>query len=248
VWQDNSNNQNRIEARLFGSQGNALSPDLLLSGASLDAQDPAISINQETGDFVTVWADDANQNGLYEIKMHSFSSVGTEIIPITIVNTNSTGQQMNPSVAVNTSGKFVVVWQDDSDNNNFFNINLRGFDAAGVEIITERTVNNYLSGDQKFPVVAMNGNGSFVVSWQGPQIPTTQNQGTAADPEDIFARAFNPNGSPINAVDITLSRVSTGTQSAPDISIDGNNHYIVVSEDDRDGNKYRQIIAVGKIF
>jgi len=248
VWRDTANNQNHIEARRFNAAGDPLSSDILVSGTSPEARNPAVSMNQQTGDFLTVWEDDANQNQIYEVKMRGFSSGGAERIPLTTVNTNSAGQQVNPAVAVNNSGDFVVVWQDDVDNNGSYNIRGRGFNAAGVQTVTERTVNQYLTGDQKFPVVATNRDGSFVVAWEGNRIPTAQTQNTPPDHKDIFARTFYRDGSPRDAADITLSRVSTGEQTAPAIATDGSKNYLVVAEDDRDRDGRPRITGVGRAF
>ncbi|MCP4260075.1 MAG: S8 family serine peptidase, partial [Planctomycetes bacterium] len=47
------------------------------------------------------------------------------------VNSVSSGQQRNPAVTMDAFGNFMVVWEDDQDNNDFFEILARGFDAAG---------------------------------------------------------------------------------------------------------------------
>jgi hypothetical protein len=83
-----------------------------------------------------------------------------------MVNAYTTGQQTEPSVAADGAGNFVVVWEDESardgSGSGVFGQRL---DGTGSPLGTDFQVNTYTTFDQSYPVVAANGEGSFMVFW-----------------------------------------------------------------------------------
>ena len=85
------------------------------------------------------------------------------------VNTYTTLDQYTPSVAIQSTGDFVVIWRspgssgtDTSDRS----VQGQRFDSAGLPLGTEFQVNTYTSGNQRSPAVAGDAGGDFVVVWQ----------------------------------------------------------------------------------
>jgi large repetitive protein len=78
------------------------------------------------------------------------------------------GAQRYPSVAADSAGNFVVVWQSlgssgtDSDD---ASIHGRRFAANGVPLGGEAQINSYTTSIQELPVVAAADGGDFVVAW-----------------------------------------------------------------------------------
>ena len=82
---------------------------------------PAIS-HSSNGNFVVLWEDDKDNNGSYDIMARGFYANGSERFPDITVNTVRSGQQRRPDIAMDSYGNFVVVWEDDNDNNGSYDI------------------------------------------------------------------------------------------------------------------------------
>ena len=92
--------------------------------------DPAVAMDAD-GDFVVAWEDDKDGNGTYQLYARGFDAGGAERFDDRAVNTDSTGQQLAPAIAIDADGNFVAAWEDDVDGNDFFQIVARGLDAGG---------------------------------------------------------------------------------------------------------------------
>ena len=79
---------------------------------------------------------------------------------------------------------YVVVWEDDSNQNDIYQVKARGFTAAGKEAIRQFTVNTNPKGHQLAPVVAMDLQGNFVVAWEDARSGDSQ----------IYMRGFDALG------------------------------------------------------
>lgn len=150
------------------------------------------------------------------------------------VNATGGGDQQDCDVAqADSNGRFVSVWEDDSDSNGVFVIRMRGFDADGNVTLGESVVNslstNTLSATN--PSIAMAADGRFAVAFQ---TSTT----------DVRVRLYNANGT-ANGAEFTVPTVAGGSKRAPDVGMADNGDFIVTWEDDADGNGSYQIRARG---
>ncbi|MGV3527200.1 MAG: fibronectin type III domain-containing protein [Candidatus Sericytochromatia bacterium] len=81
-----------------------------------------------------------------------------------IVNNTTSLAQLSNSVAMDAEGNFVVVWVDQSVQGQE-RIRAQHYNAEGVEVGSEFQVNAATLGTERFPDVAMNADGDFVVTW-----------------------------------------------------------------------------------
>ncbi len=238
VWEDDKNENNiyQIYARGFNASGSEKFSDFTVNSVGKGQQlVPAIDMSGN-GDFVVVWQDDMDGNGYYQIRARGFHADGSEKFHDFTVNSVAKGQQLKPKVAMGVNGDFVVVWQDDKDENGYYQIRARGFHADGSELFSDITVNSVAKGQQLIPVVAMSGNGDFVVVWQDDKDQNGYYQ--------IRARGFHADGSE-RLGDFTVNSISKGQQLKPDIAIALNGDFIIVWQDDKDEKRYYQIRARG---
>ena len=84
------------------------------------------------------------------------------------VNVYTDFDQYLSSIASESDGDFVVVWQDVVQDGGYDGIFARRFSSAGQPLTLELAINGATVGPQRGPAVAMDGDGDFVVSWQGP--------------------------------------------------------------------------------
>ena len=84
------------------------------------------------------------------------------------VNSETQGGEVYPSVAMDTTGNFVVVWQDGYHpfENSGASIHGQRYDANGSAVGTQFRVNTVTTGDQLNPSVAVDADGDFVVVWE----------------------------------------------------------------------------------
>src|SRR5262245_33868384 len=85
------------------------------------------------------------------------------------VNTYTSYFQSSPSVAVDASGNFVVVWASGGgfgSDTSGFSIEAQRYDSAGVPLGGQFQVNTYTTNYQTHPRVAADAAGNFVVVWR----------------------------------------------------------------------------------
>jgi hypothetical protein len=137
-----------------------------------------------SGNFVIVWRDP--RNGNLDIYAQRYDSSGTAIDSNFRVNDDTgTYDQQLPAVAIDGSGNFVITWEDHRSG---YPIYARRYDSSGNPIDSSFRVNEVVNGGY-YPDVAMDGSGSFVISWERPYYYGG----------DIYAQRFDSSGSAIGS-------------------------------------------------
>jgi hypothetical protein len=244
AWEDDSNKDDGsgnydIHARVFAPNGGEKVADLIVN-IDTDGQQlaPAVAM-APNGDFIVAWEDDKDGNGTFQIYARGFNEDGTPKFGPFTVNSVNTGQQLAPAIAVDDSGRFVVVWEDDSngsDGSGNHDIFARGFDAGGAETFSDLPVNGSPAGHQRIPAIAGRPDGNFVVVWEDD----SDNNGAF----QIYARGFDSSGAEIFP-EATVNSESEGQQLRPSVGVDATGLFVVAWEDDMDKNGVFQIMARG---
>ncbi len=145
------------------AQGSAFRVNTTIAGAQTD---PVIAMNAG-GSFVIAWQSTGQDGSGIGIYAQRFNSAGVAQGGEILANGTTSGDQWHPSIAMDTTGGFVVVWEDvngaDGSSNGIFG---RRFDASGVAQGGEFRVNTTTADQQTAPAVGMNAAGGFVVTWQ----------------------------------------------------------------------------------
>mgnify|MGYP001347752129 CR=1 FL=1 len=227
VWKDDSNNNGLFEVRTRGflADGSEKFPQFTVNVRSSGQQEAPDVASDPDGNFVVVWEDDTDSDGLYQIYARGFGPDGVERFSQFTVNTSSAGQQLAPAVSMAANGDFVVVWQDDPGDDGLFNIRARGFNADGSESFPQLTVNTRSAGDQRAPDVASAASGDFIVAWDEDR-----------DGDGFFqvhARGFRASGQE-RIEQFTVNVFSAGQQVDPVVATDSGGNFAVAWEDDRD--------------
>ena len=180
------------------------------------------------GNYVVVWVTyNANEEG--DIHGQRFDHSGKPIGSEFVINTYTTGSQIEPSVAMDSFGDFVVVWSgpgSDDDAGVFAQI----YDKNGNAVNSQFRVNQYAQNIQDMPKVAMDANGDFVVAWDS--------YGQDGDKDGIFARRFNVQGTALTD-EFQVNTTYNFRQENPDIGMDSNGDFVVVWESDQqDGSMF----------
>ncbi len=117
------------------------------------------------GQFVVVWTVQRTLFGDYaDIVARRFDASGTPIGGEFQVNTYTTGAQLGPTVAMDATGDFLIVWHG-FDSLGPTEVAGQLYDAAGGRRGGEFQVNTYTTHGQVAADAGFDGLGNFVVTW-----------------------------------------------------------------------------------
>ncbi|NUQ63995.1 MAG: trypsin-like serine protease, partial [Pirellulales bacterium] len=206
-----------VYLRMYDRNNNPLTGEIRVNTDRIGHQRNASVTIDADGEFVVVWeGETAPPDGFldwdsyghlesdWNIYGQRFDSTGTPVGTQFLVNTNTTGEQLNPAVASDLWGNFVVVWATKGDDYSFFNdvrgqvYNYRGERVSAEFRVNEQNIPGTLVAPGSIeinPTVAMDRDGNFVVAWE--QI-TAQRNGVAFD-TSIYGRKFDAAGNPTTA-------------------------------------------------
>lgn len=137
--------------------------------------------------------------------------VGTE----TLINSSlTTGFQLNPAIASDAAGDYVVVWQAQNvPGGSSDDIVAQRYSAGGFLVGSQFLVNTFTTASQAYPQVAMNSIGDFVITW------TSLDQAGASSQNDVYARRYNDVGA-AQGSEFLVNTFTTGVQTSPAVAID----------------------------
>lgn len=195
VWTSNGKIQDGSSSGVYGRRynaaGTALSSEFRVNNYTTNSQfDPAVAMDAD-GDFVVAYTSLLQDGSGYGVYARRYNKAGTAVDNEVIVNQTTANSQMEPAVAMDDSGKYIVSWttygQDNYDKLGYQDsipedkgIYARIFNADGTsykydlngdgtaEAMGEFRVNATTTGDQTFSAVTMDADGDLVVAWQGP--------------------------------------------------------------------------------
>jgi len=188
-------------------------------------ENPAIAMDG-AGNFVVVWnsyLQDGSSNGVFGRRFDLNCKPLSEEFQI---NTETSGNQREPSVAMDTIGNFVVVWYGPGENKE--DIFARRFDPNGLPLGSEFRVNSYTNDKQLYPSVAMNNDGGFIiVVWESMNIPE---QGNKA----ICGQLYDSTGSSVGQEFVINDEPSLCRY--PDVAMETEGNFAVVWMRDKSSN------------
>ncbi|MCC6573362.1 MAG: hypothetical protein IT462_06170 [Planctomycetes bacterium] len=219
AWQSLPSYDFRVKARRFNRYSNPATGDIIVSdaGDGISDLDPDVAVDHD-GDFVVVWEtyhfDYSTSSWLNDVAMRRLRFDGSPVAPVELAN-SSTNDLSRPAIAMDADGEFVVAWVDYGDyvsnSGNSYTLGIFGrrFNALGNPQGGRFIANATLSGDQIFPVVAMDADGDFVIAWHG-----------YANARYYYSYSSYFSWSSYNVSNATLHR-RFGTNEAPRTWLDG---------------------------
>ena len=224
VWEDERSDAGDIFAQRLHSS-------CIPQGTNFKVNDDTIGFSQMRSDIasnaeeclVVAWQD--KREGNYDIYAQRYDSSGTGQGSNFKVNDDAGSYLQNfPKVASDSSGNFVVVWQDQRNGDE--DIYAQVFDRQGGKIGANFRVNDD-PGDayQGHPDVAMDQRGDLVVVW------VDKRNGD----KDIFAQRYASDLEPVGENFRVNSDTGSAEQSEPVVATDGHRIYFAWI-DSRNGN------------
>ena len=155
-----------IYAQRYDAAGVAVGGEVQVnSHTSGDQGSPSITALVDGG-FVVSWMSDGQDGSGFGIYAQRYDAAGVAVGGEVQVNSHTSGYQSHPSITALLDGGFVVSWESDGQDGDWFGVYLQRYDAAGVAVGGEVQVNTYTAGFQGIPSVTALVDGGFVVSWQ----------------------------------------------------------------------------------
>jgi hypothetical protein len=215
-----------VVGQRIGASSAPVGDEFLVNLNTTDRQNkPAVAADAD-GNFVVVWVSRDRDGDGYGIFGQRFSAAaeprGTEFQ----VNTYTTDAQRRPAIATWEDGRFIVVWESTDQDGADGGIFGQRYDANGVEVASEFSVNTYTSNSQYIPRVDVVADDAFVVVWGS----TGQDAPGATFDAGVFGRRFNDDGTPIGT-EFQANTYTTDTQSNATVVGRADGGFTVVWED-----------------
>jgi hypothetical protein len=208
VWEDLSGQDGSgfgVYARRYDSTG-APGPEFRVNSHTTQSQSEPSVASGAGGNVVVAWTD--NRNPDLDVFAKVYDNAGNPLGPDFPVNSFTTGNQRKPSVAMDATGNFVVVWMSVGQDGSGSGIFGQRFDAAGALRGSEFRVNSYTTNNQQYPSVALEVSGRFVVAWSSyGQISS----------DDVLAQRFDAAGSPLGT-EFLVNTFTTEAQGRPAVN------------------------------
>jgi hypothetical protein len=207
-----------IYAQRYNSSGIPQGPELQVNSTTIAKQSlPTVAMDSD-GDFVISWQSGAQDGSLNGIYAQRYSSSGVPQGPELQVNSFTTSDQINPSVAMDNNGDFVISWFSNGQDGSGYGVYAQRYNSSGIPQGSELQVNSNINNSQSFPSVAMDIDGDFVISWQS-DIQDGANYG-------IFAQRYSSSGVP-QGPEFQVNSYTTSNQFNPSVAMDNNGDFVI---------------------
>jgi hypothetical protein len=187
-------------------------------------------VSDSSGNFVVVW-EAASQDGSYTgVFGQRYASSGAPLGSEFRVNTYTTAAQRYPGVASDPSGRFVVVWQSNTQDGYGYGVFGQRYASTGAPSGAEFRINIVTSGLQTRAGVAADSAGNFVVVWYS--------DGQDGSGYSVFARRYAGSGAPLGA-EFRVNTYTSSGQYTPSVASDSSGGFVVVWHSvGQDGSSY----------
>ena len=139
-----------------------------------------------------------------------------------VANSYTTSYQQNPSIASDSLGNVVIVWETLNEDGSGYGIKAKFIGPSGAVLVADFMVNTTTANDQRFPKVALSENGKVFITWMGI--------GLSGD-WDIYGKAYDLAGATLYA-ETVLNSTSSGMQRFPSVVGSADGSFVIVWEND----------------
>jgi hypothetical protein len=208
-----------------------LSDETLVNTQTVGSQShPVVAVNPG-GSMVIAWAGENQDGDGWGIFAQRYDANGTPAGGEFQVHTSTTGDQLNPAVAMDDAGNFVITWQTQHVYLTTFNIYAQRFDAAGAKVDGEFRVDAFTGADMVSPSVAMAPTGEFVIAFEAQG-------GFDGNHAGIYAQRFDAAGVGQGG-GFKVNTYYTNDQRQPSATMDSNANFVITWESyNQDGSGY----------
>lgn len=219
-----------VFAQRFNVDSDHIGPAIQVNTYTRGSQrEPAIAMSAD-GAFVVVWSSDDQDGSSRGIYGQRFKPAGTPVGREFRVNQTTVGAQLEPAVAMDAKGDFVVAWHSYAAGADDPDVIARSFSAtagAGPEF----RVHDAGTGVQSDAAVAMDASGDFAIAWSDDSVGGTGSS-------DIVGRRFTADGR-AEGPQFRINTANTFSQRFPALAMDADGDLVAAWQSQgQDGNDY----------
>jgi hypothetical protein len=216
--------QEDIFAQRFDPNGGPVGDEFIVNTNTIGEQlYPSVAMNN-AGAFIIVWeSENIPEEGDKAICGRFYDSNGIEF-DIEFLISEEPSDCRTPEVAIDPNGNFTVVWLQRKGSNS---IQGRLFNADCNALTDTFEINTIGFSSNTRPAIAMRADGDFVVTWDGDP--------NRASDDDIHARLFDPNGTPLGEQFI-VNRLRDNAQQNPQVTMNDFGWFVIVWDSRIDPN------------
>ncbi len=223
VWSSKgqSGSEYSVFGQRFGSSGGKVGTEFPVNTYSTQAQTrPKVAVRGD-GSFVVAWNTfSADVSEQFDVLVQRFDAAGTKTGTAFPANTHLQGTQVNPAIAADREGNFVVAWQSIGQDGDASGVFGQRFDTAANKVGPEFQANTYTEGNQSLPAVATDAKGNFIVAWEDYPGPFGGKSG-------IFAQRFNSGSEKAGAEIPVAESFTTLDMKSPAVAMDAKGNFLV---------------------
>jgi hypothetical protein len=157
-----------VFARRYDSNGLASGPEFRVNSYTTgDQLAPSVTVAPD-GRFVVTWSSRDQDGSGVGVFGQRYDSNGLAMGAEFQVNSFTTGNQQDPSLATAADGRFVVTWNSYLQDGSGFGVFGQMYAATGLPSGPEFRIHSSTSGVQCCPSVAAAADGRFIVTWEEP--------------------------------------------------------------------------------
>ena len=194
-------------------------PEFQVNTYTFGYQESPSVASDAAGNFVVVWQSDYGDGSSWGIFGQRYDSSGNALGGEFQVNTHTRGDQLEPSVASDASGNFVVVWESESEDGERHRVAGQRYDSSGNPLGGEFQVNTYTTNTLDDPSVASDASGNFVVIWSSFR-QDESNYG-------VFGQRYDSGGNALGG-EFQVNTYTTNNQYTPSVASDATGTFVVV--------------------
>lgn len=226
VWESfQDGSYSSVHGQRFDAQGQPAGGEFQVNAFTTSFQRaPRVAVAPDGG-FVVIWQSSGQDDG--RIRARLYDGVGDPIGDGFPVDPSPGGA--HPAVAGGADGDFVVVWTDyyDEAATDIFG---HRFDAEGIPVGSRFKVNDYTTGYQRYPSVAVAEDGTFIVVWSSLY--------TDGDSFGVFGQRFDTNAAPQGNVFRVNSYTTSAQGLRPVVEAADHGFRVAWESDGQDGSSW----------
>jgi hypothetical protein len=230
VWespQDGSGNG--VFGQRYSGAGVPLGPEFPVNTFTTGNQFAPVATSDISGNFVVVWVSELQDGSGLGVFGQRFASSGVPAGSEFRVNSFTTGDQLAPSMAIDKSSIFFVVWTSDGQDGSGQGVYGQRFIGFGLPLGGEFRVNTGTAAGQRAPSVAATQSGNFVIAWES--------DGQDGSNLGVFGQRYNSAGTPTGS-EFRVNTFTTGGQLAPAVAATFATFAVVWQSAGQDGSGY----------
>ena len=222
----------RLYFQIYDKDGNLLGTNNSVDENRLSGftqSSPAVAYS-DSGKIIVVW-EESLSGGFKDIAMRKLDNQGNYLGEIVMVNDNSIDlTRQHAAIACNSSGNYVIAWQDYSIDFNWGDIHYKRFDSSDSQVGSEHRANDDPKGvpsAQRDAAIALNDSGDFIISWKDARNGNY----------DIFAQRYDAEGQTLGDNFRVDNDPDSLDQQNPAVAIKTDGGCLITWSDNRNGGE-----------